>query len=129
MRFLNVYLILVFLLSSCATRQELGQSASTKDNYPEFPGEEKELRKYLIDHITYPSEMLEKDETASMLAVCRIGTDGVLKDISILNGWDENVGETVFAEEVRKVLSDMTLSIPSGDKYTSETFFCYTLLF
>lgn len=53
---------------------------------PEYPGGEKELRKYLSLNLRYPNEALEHQVEGELQVSFVIGEDGTIADISVKRG-------------------------------------------
>lgn len=58
---------------------------------------------FLKDNISYPSIAVEREIEGSVRVLCKIGTDGLVKDVKVLSAVDE-----VLANEVTKAARELS---------------------
>lgn len=77
------------------------------DKMPAFPGGDKELLKYLTDHIRYPGEAIEKQLSGRVVCSFVIDKTGELHDVEILRGIHPSLNN-----EAMRVLRTMPRWVP-----------------
>lgn len=134
-RFFPLLMLLAFsLLPFCDV---YSQKSKDKIVFPQYPGGESELHKFILSELQYPYEARVNKETGEVLVAFSVGMDGYITGVRVVR----SVSESLDAEAVRvvkkmgpwipgkkngrPVRADMTIPINfkvvyEADKYVAE---------
>jgi TonB family protein len=83
------------------------------DKYPEFPGGQQKLYKYISDNLTYPESALKDNIHGKVLVAFTVDKYGKINDINIMQGVREDINKAAV-----ELVSKMPVWIPGYQKNT-----------
>lgn len=134
-RYFPILMLLAFSLMSIS--EVYSQKNKDKIVFPQYPGGESELHKFILSELQYPFEARVNKETGEVLVAFSVGMDGYITGVRVVR----SVSESLDAEAVRvvkkmgpwipgkkngrPVRADMTIPINfkvvyEADKYVAE---------
>ena len=130
-------LLMLFAFLSLPFCEVYSQKSKDKIVFPQYPGGESELHKFILSELQYPYEARVNKETGEVLVAFSVGMDGYITGVRVVR----SVSESLDAEAVRvvkkmgpwipgkkngrPVRADMTIPINfkvvyEADKYVAE---------
>lgn len=129
--------LMLFAFLSLPFCEVYSQKSKDKIVFPQYPGGESELHKFILSELQYPYEARVNKETGEVLVAFSVGMDGYITGVRVVR----SVSESLDAEAVRvvqkmgpwipgkkngrPVRADMTIPINfkvvyEADKYVAE---------